>query len=201
MRHGYLDQLSRGDSPAHRLPAHVKIIAAVLIVLAAITVRLPLLHAVLALLLVVTARISGLPTRYLLLRLLLFEPVMLGVAVLSLFHPDGWSQFGALLLRTNLALFAMILLSSTTPFAELLTILRKARVPDLFVTILALMYRYLFVVVDEAGRMSRARASRTFVRNRAHVWRTRAAILSQLLLRSSERAERIYLAMTARGWK
>src|SRR5512147_1183155 len=98
MRHGYLDQLSRRDSPLHRLTGRVKLVAAILVVGVAVAVRLPWLHGAIAALLVVTAWISRLPARYLLLRLLLFEPVMLGVAVLSLFRPDGWAEFGALLL-------------------------------------------------------------------------------------------------------
>ena len=201
MKHGFLDQLSRLDSPIHRLPAWSKVVAALLVVAIAGIVRVPLLHAIIAILLIVAASLSKLTARSLLFRLLLFEPVMIGVAVVTLFRPDGVRLFGELLLRTNLALFAMILLSSTTPFAELLAILRKVKVPDLLITILALMYRYLFVIVDESGRMSRARASRTFGEGRAQRWRTTATILSQLLLRSTERAERIYAAMTARGWR
>jgi len=63
------------------------------------------------------------------------------------------------------------------------------------------MYRYLFVLVDEAQRMKRARASRTFTVRRGRSWRTLATVVSQLFIRASERAERIYGAMCARGWK
>jgi cobalt/nickel transport system permease protein len=63
------------------------------------------------------------------------------------------------------------------------------------------MHRYLFVLVDEGERMRRARASRTFVRRRGHQWQTLATIVGQLFVRASERAERIYAAMCARGWK
>ncbi|HUL77166.1 MAG TPA: CbiQ family ECF transporter T component, partial [Vicinamibacteria bacterium] len=59
-------------------------------------------------------------------------------------------------------------------------------------TTIALMYRYLFVLIDEAGRMQRARASRTLRPSRAFEWRSTAALAGQLFLRSTERAERIY---------
>jgi energy-coupling factor transporter transmembrane protein EcfT len=49
--------------------------------------------------------------------------------------------------------------------------------------------------------MVRARRSRTFSRDRASVWRSSASVIAQLFVRSSERAERIYAAMCARGWK
>jgi cobalt/nickel transport system permease protein len=57
------------------------------------------------------------------------------------------------------------------------------------------------VLADEAERMHRARASRTFDQRRWHGWKSLALLISQLFIRSTERAERIYAAMLARGWK
>jgi cobalt/nickel transport system permease protein len=73
--------------------------------------------------------------------------------------------------------------------------------PAVMLTTLALMYRYLPVLAEESRRMQRARASRTFCRGRRQAWETLSAILGRLFIRSVERAERIYLAMCARGWK
>jgi cobalt/nickel transport system permease protein len=95
----------------------------------------------------------------------------------------------------------MILLTSVTPFAELLRTLRTLGMPALLITVLALMYRYLFVLVDEAERMQRARRSRTFLVRRAQAWQSLATLAGQLFVRSTERAERIYAAMCARGWR
>jgi cobalt/nickel transport system permease protein len=63
------------------------------------------------------------------------------------------------------------------------------------------MYRYLPVLAEESRRMQRARASRTFSRQRRVAWRSLTTILGRLFVRSADRAERIYLAMCARGWK
>jgi cobalt/nickel transport system permease protein len=68
-------------------------------------------------------------------------------------------------------------------------------------TTLALMYRYLGVLAEESARMQRARASRTFSRRHPLAWCNLALIAGQLFLRAAGRAERIYLAMCARGWK
>ena len=43
--------------------------------------------------------------------------------------------------------------------------------------------------------------SRTFSSQQTWSWRTLAKVVSQLFIRSSERAERIYAAMCARGWQ
>ena len=145
--------------------------------------------------------VSQIPLWFLLKRLLLLEPLVLGVAGLMWFQPDGGKIFALVMFKANLCLLTTILLSNTTPFAELLRVLQRLRMPWVFVTTLTLMHRYLFVLRDEAERMRRARASRTFTRGRRFQWLALSSVLGQLFVRASERAERIYNAMCARGWK
>jgi cobalt/nickel transport system permease protein len=203
MRHGFLDRYSHLDSPIHRLPAAVKLLSALACVLMILLLPLsrPILLAGMAALLLAVAAVSRIPRRYLLRRVVLLEPFVVGVALLALFRPGGWGLFLLLIARCTLCLLVMVLLSGTTPLSDLLRVLKTARMPALLVTTLALMYRYVFVLVDEAQRMQRARASRTFSSRRTRTWRTLSTVVSQLFIRSSERAERIYAAMCARGWQ
>jgi len=202
MQADFLDRYSRLDSPVHRLPAGGKLTVAVSLMV--LTVALPPGRAMalgaVAALLAVTAAASRIPWRFLLRRMLWLEPFVVGVALLSLLQPGGGRVFLLLVAKSSLCLLAMLLLANTTPFAELLRVLRTLRVPALLLTTLGLMYRYLFVLVDEAQRMRRARASRTFVERRRWTWWTTATVIGQLFVRASERAERIYAAMCARGW-
>jgi cobalt/nickel transport system permease protein len=199
MRHDFLDRHSRLDSVIHRLPAATKLIAAIVLLLAVIWS--PQAFIPVAIILVLVAAASRIPAGFLLKRLLLLEPFVLGVAVLSLFQPNGGRVFTLIALRSTLCLLIVILLSSATPFSELLRTLRKVRVPALLITTLTLMYRYLFVLIDETDRMRRARACRTFTPRRAHAWKSLSTVAGQLFIRASERADRIYAAMCARGWK
>jgi cobalt/nickel transport system permease protein len=203
LRHDFLDRWSRIDSPVHRLPAAAKLAGTLALVLALVVVpvRFPWFFAAVAAGLIGVAALSRIPARYLLGRLLLLEPLVLGVALLSFLQPDGWRTGLVVVLRSTLCLAATILLTNTTRFSDLLGVLRRARVPALLLTTIALMYRYLFVLADEAGRMQRARASRTLRPGRVHAWRSTATLAGQLFLRSTERAERIYAAMCARGWR
>ncbi|MCY2932389.1 MAG: cobalt ECF transporter T component CbiQ [Planctomycetota bacterium] len=203
MQADFLDRHSRLDSPVHRLPAGAKLAAALALVVAA--VALPRSQAIwlaaLAGPLLAAAAISRVPWGFLARRMLLLEPFVIGVAVLALFAPGGGWAFAFLVARASVCLFAMLLLANTTPFGDLLRVLGRLHVPALLVTTLALMYRYLFVLVDEAQRMKRARTSRTFRPGRSRTWRTSATVIGQLFIRASERAERIYAAMCARGWR
>lgn len=69
----------------------------------------------------------------------------------------------------------------------------------MLVTQLLLLYRYIFVLGDEALRMTRARSLRA-VGRRGTGMRVYAQMLGQLLLRTFARAQRIYLAMKCRGF-
>jgi len=144
---------------------------------------------------------TRIPWKFVLGRLIMLEPFALGIAVMALFQENGIFIFLSLVVKSTLCLLTVILLSNTTPFSMLLASLKRFGVPELLVTILALMYRYLFVLIDEAERLSRARSSRTFSDSRLRRWHSLASLVGQLFVRSTERAERIYAAMSARGWK
>jgi cobalt/nickel transport system permease protein len=190
------------DSVMHRLPAMIKLPAALaLVVMIALC---PIAHAsylgIAAAMLIIIALLGRVSWRLTLSRLLLLEPFALGVAVLAIFGPGGWPMFFLLVAKTTLCLTTMILMSATTPFGELLVVLRRMRVPALLITTLALMYRYLFILVDETTRMRRARLSRTFAPRRDRIWTMMANVVGQLFIRAFNRAERVYAAMCARGW-
>ncbi|MBI5818691.1 MAG: cobalt ECF transporter T component CbiQ [Verrucomicrobia bacterium] len=203
MRLELFESHSRLDSPIHRLPTAVKLAVAIAVVLT--TVLLPVSQpgcfAFVGAAVLIAAVLSRIPPAFLAKRLLLLEPIAFGVAALAFFQPGGWRVFAVVMVRTNLCLLTMILLSNTTPFADILRVLQRLRVPSLMVTTMALMYRYLLVLADEVGRMSRARASRTFAAQHRAAWWSQAGIIGQLFIRSTERAERIYAAMCARGWQ
>jgi cobalt/nickel transport system permease protein len=193
-----------GTSLLHRLPAGPKLAAAfACIVLVALLPRDAWrAHALVGVVLVGAAALSAVHPVRLMKRLLLLEPFVIAVAGLALFRPGGTTMFLSMLAKSTLCLACMILLTATTRFSDLVAVLWRLRVPAALVTTLALMHRYLFVLFDEMQRMQRARRSRSLLReDRASVWRGSAAVAGQLFLRSSERAERVYQAMCARGWK
>ncbi len=145
--------------------------------------------------------LSRMRISFVLKRLALVEPFIIGVAILALFKPESQPVFFAVLIKSNLCVLVILLLAYTTPFHELLGVLRRMRMPGPLLTTIALMYRYLPLLAEESARMQRARASRTFSHRRAVAWGNAAGVAARLFVRAADRAERIYLAMCARGWK
>jgi cobalt/nickel transport system permease protein len=176
--------------------------ALVLITATTLMPRRPdVLYTVPATVLAVLWMVSRMPLKYTVRRLLLAEFFILGIGVLSLAVPSSRPLVLAAIIKSNLCVLTLLLLTWTTPFHEILGELRRLRLPSVMLTTLALMYRYLPVLAEESSRMQRARASRTFVPGRRLVWRSLTTIIGKLFVRSADRAERIYLAMCSRGWK
>ena len=196
-----LDRYADLDSPVHRAPPALKLggLLAVVALVALAPPRAEVYAAVTALLAAVAAA-SRVPPRFLLVKLLTLSPFVLGVVAMTLFQPDGVHRFTVTLTRSLLCLSASVLLAATTSFSDFVAVLRAWRLPPLLVASLSLTYRYLFVLLDEALRMRRARAARTFTRGRAPVWRALGTVMAHLFVRVTERAERIHAAMCARGW-
>jgi cobalt/nickel transport system permease protein len=121
----------------------------------------------------------------------------------------GLERFGSIAFKSWVSVQMAIVLASTTPFPDLLMAMRALRIPRLLVAIFGLMWRYLFVMADEAGRLMRARQARSGDAGRpgarvggSVTWRARVTggMAGNLFLRSFDRADRIYDAMKARGY-
>jgi len=120
----------------------------------------------------------------------------------------GLIRFASIVVRSWLSVQMAILLTATTPFPDLMHALHHLHLPGTLIAIVSFMYRYLFVIADEASRMLRAREARSarLAGGRGGgplLWRARVAghMAGQLFLRSYERSDRVYNAMLARGYQ
>jgi cobalt/nickel transport system permease protein len=133
--------------------------------------------------------------------------ITLGPLVLTI-SGEGLRVFTTVLLKSWLSVQVAMLLALTTPFHELVDALRELRLPRIMVGVISFMYRYLGVLGEEAGRMNRARASRSAAAPAGRSggtlrWRARVtgSMVGSLFVRSYERSERIFAAMQSRGFE
>ena len=75
-------------------------------------------------------------------------------------HRDGLGAAGVFVLRVCVSVSLAILLILTTQWADILKSLRVFRVPSVFILILAMTYRYIFLFLHTANGMFLARKSR-----------------------------------------
>jgi cobalt/nickel transport system permease protein len=111
----------------------------------------------------------------------------------------GFLSFVSIMLKTALCVFAVLLLIATTPFTSLAALLtRRAGVRVIGLQIV-LTYRYISTLLGEAGDMWTAYMLRS-PGAKALKMRDMGTFAGQLLLRSFDRAERVYYAMKCRGF-
>ncbi|MBX3012432.1 MAG: cobalt ECF transporter T component CbiQ [Caldilineaceae bacterium] len=121
---------------------------------------------------------------------------------------EGVVRFVSILIKSWLSLQMALILVTVTPFPALLWALRSLHVPAPLISIVTLLYRYLFLLYEEVMRLLRARAARSAAMDGVAsggslIWRGQVAgrMAGSLMLRSFERSERIYTAMVARGYR
>jgi cobalt/nickel transport system permease protein len=222
----FLDPYFDGKSTVHGLDARVKFILIIgFIITTALTGTAKWPVFILLTALVISAEVlSEVSLKYYLKRSLLALPFVLaalpvlftggGEVIISLpFHlqvtVEGLAKFISITWKSWISVQAAILLSATTRFPDILSAMRFVHLPRLLVSIIGLMWRYLFVMADETLRLIRARQSRSAISiNPAYrtggtlAWRARVTggMAGSLFLRSLERSDRIYLAMVSRGY-
>jgi cobalt/nickel transport system permease protein len=115
-------------------------------------------------------------------------------------HETGLQIFASVAAKATIGTIAAVLLAATTSFPSVLRGLEAMRVPRLLILIAGFMYRYLFVIVEEAGRMRAALAARGFRPRTALHAGALGRVATAMFLRTYARGERVYHAMLARGY-
>ena len=209
----HLEELARQKSWIHSLHPLTKLWVTLTILVTATSFARDAISSLLPLLLypVLVFTLADIPARLILKRLLLVEPLIIGIGLLNpvldrqvsligtLAISHGWLTLASIILKSSLTILAALLLVATTDLSQLAGALRLMRIPRLMVTLLILIYRYLSVLAGEAARTLRAYALRApgHPGVRIAAW---GSLAGMLLLRSFDRAERLYQAMQLRGF-
>ena len=203
------------DSPLHRAPGQVKIVALLLFMI--IVVATPShWYAAFAgyfALVLVAVGVSRVPPGYLLPRMMVEVPFVvfalllpfvalgprtevLGVTVSA----PGLLAASTLLIKATLGVIGGLTLGATTEPHEMVRALQRLRMPSTMVEIMSFMVRYLEVVGDDLRRQQIALASRGFSARDPRQWPVLARTAGALFIRCYERGERVHLAMLSRGY-
>ncbi|NOX20034.1 MAG: cobalt ECF transporter T component CbiQ [Nitrospirae bacterium] len=211
---GYLDSLSYKKSFIHRLDPRIKTIVTLTFVVTVVSFPQKELSGLLSFFIypVFIIALAEIPLGFILKKLVIVSPFVLMVAIFNPFLDKtpvmelygitittGWISFLSIIVKFILTISAALLLIATTSFVGICEGLSRMRVPEVFVVQLMLLYRYIFVLVEEALRMVRARDSRSFGKKGRGI-KTFINLAGILLVRTIHRADRIYSAMLSRGY-
>ena len=209
-----------------RIDPRMKLITMVGLLLAAALVHhVPVLLAMYAGTLGLAAA-SGLPLGFFVKRVWLFIPVFTGIVVvpatfsfvtpgevvLPLWHwhghqvgltRQGLTSAALIVSRVATSISLVVLLTLTTPWTRLLAALRALAVPRMFILVIGMAYRYLFLLLGSVTDMFEARKART-VRPEVDARAGRrfvSAAAGTLFGRSYALSDEVHQAMVARGYR
>lgn len=210
---GQMDELGRLDSPLHRLDPRAKVIVTLAFIVVVMSFDRYAISALMPFFVfpALTFSAAQLPLKPLLRKFLLAAPFALLVGAFnpfldrepmlqigSLALSGGWISFASILLRFALTVSAALILLATTGMYRLCAGLERLGMPSVFASQLLFLYRYLFVISDDGARMLRSAHLRAGTNGLS--LRVYGGLVGHLLMRSMDRAERIYTAMQARGF-
>lgn len=211
----HLERLGSGDSLVHGLHPAAKGIVTLLFIGTVVSVPPgnPGILGPFVFYPVFIAAVSGIPWKPLFARLVPVLPFALFFGLSNLFLmreavftlngaitvTQGMIFFYTLLLKTALTVFAALLLVATTPFSAIASCITTPPPLRLIGLQMLLTMRYLAVLLEEAEAMWTAYLLRS-PQSKAVKMRDMGAFMGQLLLRSFDRAERVFCAMKCRGF-
>lgn len=203
MHHAFIDIYAGLDTPLHRLDAKIKTIFLITFLLLIILspIRWIMLFLIYGLATIALIYFSRVPMKFIFKRIFEIMPFIVIITFSSLFRERGYLLFLNCMVKATLAMLLILVISSTTRFVHLLKALEQLKMPKLFIHLLSFMYRYSFLLEDQFLRTRRSYESRNINgKNNFKKVKILSNILGTVFIHTYERAERVYLAMCARGY-
>ncbi|MDR3287814.1 MAG: cobalt ECF transporter T component CbiQ [Peptococcaceae bacterium] len=208
-----MDDLADQDTLIHRIHPLVKLLLTLFYLIVVVSFdRYEIIRLIpLCFYPLIVFSLAELPLAPLAKKILIVQPFIIGAGVLNplfdsqtvvfagLTFSRGWLTFISIFIKSSLTVAATLLLIATTGMHRLAAALRLLRIPRLFVLQLLLTYRYISVLGEEANRLFRAYSLRAPRQKGVH-HRAWGSLAGQLLLRTLDRAQRVYQAMALRGF-
>ncbi len=210
----YLEEMANSNTILHRIDPRIKVLVASTFVICVVSFDKYTISAMLPFVLffVIMMGLAEIPAFFLLKKIVLVSPFAIMVGMFNpLFDQQpimvlgtititgGWISFVSILLRFSLSVGAVFVLIASTGFNTICLAMVKLGMPKVFAVQLLMLYRYIFVLIEEGLRIYQAMTLRSF-HGRTIAMKTYIHLAGQLLLRTLDRAQRIHLAMICRGF-
>lgn len=193
-----------------KIPALEKLFFALLSIIVAIAAKNYVVSAIIILVnMVLTLYKAKIPSR-IYFRLIILPLGFLFAGIIPIvINLDGWKPVfdytrlhlaGGIVASSLAALSAMYFLALTTPFFELAGAFTKLRMPKVFVELVLLIYRFIFILMETAVQMTTSQRARLGYVSLKSSYRSTALLFVNLFSSAYHRANEVFTAMVARNY-
>jgi len=215
----FAEEISTRKGLFQSLDARVKVVSVLVLLISVSLSRNLVVIALIYILILILAWASAIPASTMIKRVWLVLPFFTGLIILpalfitpgpTLLHlplglvitRTGVTTVLFLLLRVSTSVSLTLLLILTTPWNTVLSALCILRVPDVFILILGMTYRYIYLLLHIANDMFLSRKSRVVGRlTNGENQKMLAAVSGALLSKSLTMSSDVYMAMQSRGFR
>lgn len=210
----FMENLADDNSFIHLLTPSVKVFTTLVFIIAVIsTASYNILRLLFFLLyIIVVSIISQTDNKLLFKRYLIVLPFSFFVGIGNIFVNNnvyyeilnipitfGFISFIGIILKSYITVMAVFLLVSTTRLNDIFAFMGNIKVPKIIVNELNLTFRYIHTLADEAGNMYTSYILRSNRKKGIDI-KDMGSFLGNLLLRSVDKADKVYNAMKLRGY-
>lgn len=144
--------------------------------------------------------------------LLAIEPLIIILALSSaLFNNSVFTFFGytinggiivftSIIFKTTLSVLSVIILSSVTKSTDIFDSLSFYKINKMFITVLFLIYRYIWVLLEEVLNTYTAYTLRSGSNDNGIKIKDMGSLVGQMIIRTADKGKHIYNAMLLRGY-
>jgi cobalt/nickel transport system permease protein len=197
-----MDRFAKG-SRLFLFDARVKLVSTVVLIVTTAFLRDVLSLFVILAFVIILMMVAAVPMHHLAENYLLALP-FIAVASLALAITSTLMNAEMMFIRVSASVLALILLTTTTPFFEMMAAFRWFKMPKILTNLILFTYRFIFVLQDEAARMKMARKARGFSGGRhifeKQAFRTLSSSIGMTFVRSSQRGSDMFDALLMRGY-
>ncbi len=203
MKYSFESAYFEGESLIHKINVKTKIIVLLCLLLAIVLTPLKYsaLFCVELLFVVFLIFLSGLPFKFIFLRILKLLPFLGLISLSLLFKEGGFYLFVSALAKSFFAVILTTIIFSTSKFPDILKALEELKIPRIFTESLNLMRRYIFVFEDMISQNKRGFDSR----NIGKIGSLRkitifSNMIGIMIIKVFEKSQKVYMAMLSRGY-
>lgn len=209
-----IEEFSEKSTPIHNLHPVTKVLTTVIFIVVTLSFNKYEISGMVPLIFypVIISSIGEIPLKVLIKKTITPMPLIIGIGIFNpLFYKEpmviiqgvfisaGWISFLSIVIRGVLSIMAAQLLIGTTGISKIGSALRMLKVPKVFVLQIMLTYRYITLFVEEVSRTIRAYTIRSY-NSKGIKLSEGGSLIGGLLLRTIDRAERVYHSMCCRGF-